>query len=419
MKKLLDIVYVVLKVISWIWIVFWLLMGLVLRTTEGQPVLFSSAFIVLPIVLAVPITFLVWRFIADKQVRYQIKKEKVENNKEMERIESEYKKIEVEERLKAKEENKLFNSESLLEKNKDIPQFFIPLKYIKKKKRAIIVTMAIIGFIAIFINIRYLGIVRSVEIAGITVNKDSEDRNGRVNLDVNIKGLGNYFIEEAYVCKKEDWDKNNNTYVNAYDLTALTGKSIWFNNQKQEVHTKLNENLYSIVNKSTDEIEDEYVLVVQSRVNKVVSNTFTISKQMIDEILLAEQLQKEKSKEIAIQKEIEDKKAAEEVMAKQKEDDLLREQIEKNRYEKISDIDNTQTWRVYVESGKSLRIYGEAGGQLVIIISDESGDPLVSDMLWAGTYDKSYILNERYNGYYTVELSYISNYKYDWSFQVN
>ncbi|WP_106058107.1 hypothetical protein [Clostridium vincentii] len=104
---------------------------------------------------------------------------------------------------------------------------------------------------------------------------------------------------------------------------------------------------------------------------------------------------------------------------KQEADDkVMAEQIEKNRYEKISDIDNTQTWRVYVEAGRDLGIYGNAGNQLVIIIRDESGNPLVSDMLWNGAYDKSYTLSNIYNGYYTVELSYISQYVYNWKFQV-
>lgn len=136
------------------------------------------------------------------------------------------------------------------------------------------------------------------------------------------------------------------------------------------------------------------------------TGTITTSALQEEDKKLAAELEKDKLKEDA-------KKTAE--------DKAISEDIEKNRIKKISDVGNTQTWRVYVEAGRSLEISGNAGNQLVIIISDESGTQLVSDMLWTGAYDKSYTLSNTYNGYYTVEFSYIGEYAadYTWTLAVN
>ncbi|WP_160680800.1 hypothetical protein [Clostridium sp. C8-1-8] len=391
-KKILDI-------LSWIWIAFWVLFIMVIifaSNNRGAQIVTAFLF---SIIASIP------------AIIYILKRRKSKKN-----IGAQSDLIIENEILRKDSESKLSNKEGVLERNKNIFKSLLSLKYLKKKTNVIFVAIGIIGLIAVFSYTSFIGILRSVEVTSITINKDTVDRDGRVKLDVNIKGLGNYFIEQAYVYKKEDWDKRENTRVSAYNLTAITGRSVWFNSKNLEVDTSLDKDLYSAVNNSKS--GSKYVLVVKSRINQVVSNTFTLSKQVTDDLRLAEQLQKKKSEEAARKKEIDDKKASEEAMAKQKENDLLTEQTEKNRFVKVSSKDNTETWRVYVEAGKSLRIYGDAGNQLVIIIGDESGNPLVSDMLWEGAYDRSYTLNERYNGYYNVEFSYISNYKYNCKFQV-
>lgn len=112
------------------------------------------------------------------------------------------------------------------------------------------------------------------------------------------------------------------------------------------------------------------------------------------------------------------KKAEEEAKKRQEEEEARKAEIEKNRYEKISDDGFIQKWRIYVEQGKTLQIYGEAGSSLGINVYNESDTLLYTDTVSAGHYEKDYVLSYKYNGYYYVELVYNKYHDYKFNFRV-
>lgn len=79
----MNSVYKILKVISYICIGFWILMGLLLKTTDGQTMLFSSSAIVIVIFTIIPISFLVWRYKADKKMSSEESSKGINENKEI------------------------------------------------------------------------------------------------------------------------------------------------------------------------------------------------------------------------------------------------------------------------------------------------------------------------------------------------
>lgn len=90
--------------------------------------------------------------------------------------------------------------------------------------------LAIIG-LSIFVIItginyfNFNGNVKSVEVTGIAIDAQNPDPNGRVNLNLIIKGNGNYFIRDGKIFKKEKWSTQNYSEEGetVYNLTAETG----------------------------------------------------------------------------------------------------------------------------------------------------------------------------------------------------
>lgn len=109
----MNIIYKVLKIISWIWIGFWILIGLSARTPDGQFNLFGSV-ITIVICDTIPAIFLVWRLNVEKDIRLEKNKKKLEDKKEEQRIKDELEKIEKQENetlnKKEKEEIRIENT---------------------------------------------------------------------------------------------------------------------------------------------------------------------------------------------------------------------------------------------------------------------------------------------------------------------
>lgn len=367
MKK---IIFGILKVLSWGWIGIWIFASLVGKEVETrQRMIYTDGWIVLLlIVLTPPIAFLIWRLIADKKVP-------------------------------------TFKKKVIL----PIIAILILFAFVK----AIIPTIGQYMDETAIKSAVYKDRLESVEILSVV---NDEMKPGNVTVSFKVKG------------------QNQFTFVDIADVTSITNPSQYKTGLSSEITlgsddvctiniAKVTDGTYELTvegyaydaKKLSEGLLEKYKNEVTFPIKTQfkVSNGYNTIAKLDKAISVKEKERLEDEARERANKEEEDKAVAAEEKA-------VAEKFEKDRYKQISDVGNTQTWRIYVEAERSLRVYGHAGNQLVIIISDESGKPFVSDMLWTGDYDKSYTLSNSYNGYYNVELNYIRENAsdYNWRFQV-
>lgn len=91
-KQLSNGFFKILKVISWVWIAFCVVILFTLKFTTGEPIFLKPIGIFIVLIMASPgICILIWRYKADKKIKIKnqlIEKEK-EHEREARRIENE------------------------------------------------------------------------------------------------------------------------------------------------------------------------------------------------------------------------------------------------------------------------------------------------------------------------------------------
>lgn len=92
MKKITNIIFKLLKIISYLWITIFSIAMFTLSFTDGQYHL-GQRILLLVILNIIPVAFVVWRFKADKEIRLEKLKLKLEHKKEEQAIRDQLKEI--------------------------------------------------------------------------------------------------------------------------------------------------------------------------------------------------------------------------------------------------------------------------------------------------------------------------------------
>ncbi|HBV87531.1 MAG TPA: hypothetical protein DEF42_12965 [Desulfosporosinus sp.] len=286
--------------------------------------------------------------------------------------------------------------------------------------------------IAIYAGINYYsyqsfnGTLTSIEVKDIKLKSENPDKNGRVELTTLINGKGNYFITDSYIIDKETWETRGNESesafakkrgVEVFDLYALSGRSMRDNQQEIIASTQLDPRIYG-KNPKPDVIAGDYYVVATAKSrNTVVSNVFTITEEMVAELMNGEKVLAQKDEEERDQRAAEEKKKQEEVARKNAEAQAASDAFEKNRIKVVSKMDNMWVYSAYVEAGRTLRIQGSAEDVLGIIIKSESGQTIYQNVV-KGSYDETLTPSSKYNGTYTVQFTFIRTKQYSWDIDV-
>lgn len=112
MKKILEIILKILKILSWIWIGAFSLVAFLGKNINGEHIFLHGSIFVLFIIIGGPAAFLIWRFNAEKEIRLQRKKEKELKLQMKEEKKLEEEKIKLEEE-KINEQNKKLSEETI------------------------------------------------------------------------------------------------------------------------------------------------------------------------------------------------------------------------------------------------------------------------------------------------------------------
>ncbi len=305
MKKLLDIVYVVLKVICWIWIVFWLLMGLVLRTTEGQPVLLSGIAVVFVIAIFIPVPFLLWRYIVERKKINQSNNDDIKSEKYIKTIET---KDKVKKRATGKmvtkiismiwcfcmvaillyaisEDNSIATISVLVLIYPALMYLILKSKVFTKIKdnnsnvtniKTIIISFGIIVLIGIILNVNYTCEITSIRVSDVKIEKldniddynETEDNyaKGIIHLYFNSKGTGEYWFNKEVKIRNID-NKSHPYYKEA--------KIIVLENDKLEVD-KLTNGKYLIEIIAYKSNPDNKTSEQKEKISYTVSEEFVV-----------------------------------------------------------------------------------------------------------------------------------------------
>lgn len=131
MKKVLNGVFTILKIISWMWIVLVTIASFTMGFDDGQYNL-GTRIVMILVLGIVPIIFLIWRFKADKEIRAKKRYLKLEKQKEEQRVKDELQEIKIK---KEEEENARIRKERELEEMKKYEPVISENKQIYEFKR--------------------------------------------------------------------------------------------------------------------------------------------------------------------------------------------------------------------------------------------------------------------------------------------